>query len=256
MEYVIKSISRKGRFHVQNEDSFVVQDDYVVIADGIGGESSGEIASKLAVLAISTILNGRINKLSSKEDIKQLCIDAIKEADSHIAQYVSEHPDSYGMGTTVVLMVIKDDKLFVAWCGDSRCYLYAEDKLMALTKDHTYVQELIDDNKISIEESFTHPDNNLITKYVGGGEYYCMPEFTSCEITEGSTVVLCSDGLSGYCKNEDIEKIVSESPNDELPAQLYQMAVNRGSDDDITIITMTPKKKSSSLWSWFHSRKQ
>lgn len=256
MEYVIKSISQKGRFHEQNEDSFVVQNDYVVIADGMGGESSGEIASKLAIFAISTILNSRINKFSSKEEIKKVCIDAIKEADCYIAQYVLEHPDSYGMGTTVVLMVKKGDKLFVTWCGDSRCYLYTKDKLMALTKDHSYVQKLIDDNKISIEESFTHPDNNLITKFVGGGEDSCLPEFTSCDIVEGSTIVLCSDGLSGYCKNEDIEKIITESPNDELPAKLYKLAIQNGSNDDITIVTMTPKKKTSSIWSWLRSRKQ
>ena len=116
MEYVIKSVSQKGRFHEQNEDSFVVQDDYVVIADGMGGESSGEVASKLAISSISTILNSRINKLSSKEDIKKVCVDAIKEADSNIAQYVIEHPDSYGMGTTVVIMIKKDNKIFVTWC--------------------------------------------------------------------------------------------------------------------------------------------
>lgn len=255
MDFVTNSISIKGRLHEVNEDSYICKDDYVIIADGMGGEASGEVASKLAILAISTILNSRINKLSSKEEIEKVCIDAIKEADSYIAQYVIEHPDSYGMGTTVVLMVKKGDKLFVTWCGDSRCYLYTKDKLMALTKDHSYVQELVDDNKISIEESFTHPDSNIITKFVGGGEDSCVPEFTSCEIVEGSTIILCSDGLSGYCKNEDIDKIVTESPNDELPALLYQLAIKNGSDDDITIVTMTPKTKSSSIWSWLHSRK-
>lgn len=254
MEFVIKSISQKGRFHEQNEDSFVVHDNYIAIADGIGGESSGEVASKLAILAISTILNERINNLSSKDEIRDLCFSAIKEADSKITQYVVEHPDSYGMGTTIVLMVKKGDKVFVTWCGDSRCYIYAKDKLSALTKDHSYVQELIDDNKISVEESFLHPDNNLITKFVGGGEEYCLPEFTSCDIGLGNTIVLCSDGLSGYCKIEDIEKIVSESPNDELTAHLYQLAIQNGSDDDITIVTMTPKKKSASIWSWLHRK--
>lgn len=255
MEFVTKSISKKGRFHEQNEDSFVVHKDYVVIADGMGGESSGDVASKLAILTISTFLNNHLREASSIEDLKKLSLQAIKEADSKIIQYVTEHPDSYGMGTTVVLIIRKDDKGYVAWCGDSRCYIYSGDTLSAITKDHSYVQELIDSNLISIDESFTHPDNNIITKFVGGGEEACMPEFTSCSLPEGSTIILCSDGLSGYCKNEDIAKVVSISQNEDLPERLHHLAIQKGSDDDITIVTMTPKKKSGSLWNWFHTRR-
>ena len=256
MEFVTNSISVKGRLHDVNEDSFICNDGYIVLADGMGGEASGDVASKLAIITISTFLNNHLREASSKEDVQHLSIQAIKEADAKITQYVTEHPDSYGMGTTVVLIIRKDDKGYVAWCGDSRCYIYSDDTLSAITKDHSYVQELIDNNLISIEESFTHPDNNLITKFVGGGEDTCIPEFTSCILSEESTIILCSDGLSGYCKNEDIAKIISTSQNDELPSRLHQLALQNGSDDDITIVTMTPKRKSGSLWKWFHTRKQ
>lgn len=255
MEFEISYISQKGRFHDRNEDAFVVHDDYAIVADGMGGKSSGDIASKLAIITISTVLNNHLRDVITEDEIQNLSFRAIKEADSKIMMYTDQHPASIGMGTTVVLIIKKGTGAYVTWCGDSRCYIYSEKTLRFVTKDHSYVQELIDDNIISIEESFTHPDNNLITKFVGGGKDSCLPEFTSCDIVEGSTIVLCSDGLSGYCKNEDIEKIVTESPNDELPAHLYQLAIKNGSYDDITIVTMTPKKKSKSIWSWLHSLK-
>lgn len=253
MEFVIKSISKKGRFHAQNEDSFVVHEDYVIIADGMGGELNGDIASQLAIFTISKFLNHHLQKAASKEDVQDLSFRAIKEADSKITQYINEHPESFGMGTTVVIIIRKGNKGYVAWCGDSRCYIYSNNILSAITKDHSYVQELIDNNLISIDEAFIHPDNNLITKFVGGGEDACVPEFTSCRLSEGCTIILCSDGLSGYCKNEDIANVVSTSQNDELPLRLYQLAIQKGSNDDITIVTMTPKRKPWSLWKWFHT---
>ena len=255
MEFVTRFISEKGQSHELNEDSFVVHDDYVIVADGMGGESSGDIASKLAIQVISDLLNNYLAEATSEKDVRNLSVQAIKEADSNILKYVSEHPESDGMGTTVLLFIRKGDKGYITWCGDSRCYSYSGQKLHSLTKDHSYVQELIDRNEISIEESFTHPDNNLITKFVGGGEDICAPDFLSYNLSEDSTIVLCSDGLSGYCKNKDIEKVISSSKKEELSSQLFQLAIKNGSDDDITIVTLAPKKKTGSIWNRFRLRK-
>lgn len=251
MEFITKSISQKGCFHDVNEDSYVVNDNYIVIADGMGGESCGDIASKLATSTISTILNHHLSKVSSEKDIKNLTIQAFKEADSKIIKYVGDNPDSFGMGTTVVLIIMKEQRGYVAWCGDSRCYIYSKHNLQSITKDHSYVQELIDKNEISIEDSFLHPDNNIITKFVGGGDDICIPEFVSFNLNHINAILLCSDGLSGYCNNKDIEYEISLSETDELPSRLLQLAIKNGSDDDITIVTMVPRKRKTSVWNWF-----
>lgn len=254
MEFITKSISQKGRFHDSNEDSYVVHNSYTVIADGMGGESSGNIASKIATSTISNILNLHLLKVSSEKDIKNLSFQAIKEADAEIMKYIRENPDSFGMGTTVVLVIMKEHKGYVTWCGDSRCYVYSKRKLHAITKDHSYVQELIDKNMITVEDSFSHPDNNLITKFVGGGDETCLPEFIAFNLNSNSTILLCSDGLSGYCRNKDIETEISSSQLDDIPSKLLQLAINNGSDDDITIVAIMPQKKKTSIWNWLSSK--
>lgn len=251
MEFITKSISQKGYFHEVNEDSYVVNDDYIVIADGMGGESCGEIASRLATSTISTMLNLYLPEVSSEMDIKNLTIQAFKEADSEIIKYVGDNPDSFGMGTTVVLIIMKEQRGYVAWCGDSRCYTYSKHKLQSITKDHSYVQQLIDKNEISVEDSFSHPDNNIITKFVGGGDNICIPEFVSFNLNYINAILLCSDGLSGYCKDSELEYEMSLSKTEDLPSRLLKLAVKNGSDDDITIVTMVSRKRKTSVWNWF-----
>lgn len=253
MEFITKSISEKGSFHEKNEDNYICDDNYIIIADGMGGEASGEVASDIAIQTISSIFNKSLYSLNSEEEIRELALSSILQADKEILNYIKSHPEADGMGTTVVLMIRKDENLYVAWCGDSRCYYYQPgDRLRSLTTDHSYVQQLIDEGKISLDESYSHPDNNLITKYVGGGKYMCNPEFVSAHLTNNSSVLLCSDGLSGYCRNEDIEKVIDSTKYDSLTARLLELAIKNGSNDDITIVALTPKiqanKNSSSIF--------
>lgn len=160
------------------------------------------------------------------------------------------------MGTTVVLLIHINQYIYISWCGDSRCYYYSpKRKLNSLTTDHSYVQQLIDEKKISIEESYSHPDNNLVTKFVGGGEDACNPEFIGSKLEDNGLVIVCSDGLSGYCKIEEIEKELQSSSYDNLPQSLLELAIRKGSDDDITIVTLTPEsqdiKRRRSMFGWW-----
>ena len=223
----------------------------------MGGESDGDVASRLAVESIDAILSQNISKVSSEKEISELLSKAVDRADSKISDYIEDNPDSFGMGTTTLLAIRKKDDLYISWCGDSHCYTYKEGKVSSITKDHSYVQQLIDSGHLTVEESFTHPNNNLITRFVGGGEGICIPEFCKYHVSDSELIILCSDGLSGYCKAEDICKTIRNNQNlQELPRQLSDLAVSHGSDDDITIIILAPKtymanRTAKSFLGWF-----
>lgn len=241
--FTSKHISIKSRYHEKNEDSCFVSDNLIIIADGMGGESCGDIASKIAVKSIRESLRTTANATLSDKTAQESMFTAITKADKDILDYINLHPDSVGMGTTILIALMIGDRMYISWCGDSRCFLFNNGHLISLTKDHSYIQELIDENKLTVEESFNHPDNNLITKYVGGGEDICKPEFTSRNIEEEDVYIFCSDGLSGYCKPDDIRSCIDSNMGCcSLPRQLLELAVTNGSDDDITIVTVENQK--------------
>lgn len=236
----IHHISAKGKYNAENEDSLYVGDDFIIVADGIGGEKNGGIASKMAVDTISGILNEKPETLSA-EPKRDIILSAIRSADKNICDYVTLHPESYGMGTTILVMAVQYNEVLLAWCGDSRCYVYSNGRIHPLTKDHSYVQNLIDSHEISIEESFSHPENNIITRYIGGGYSTCDPEFVTYTIKKNDIIILCSDGLSGYCKDSEIQNEVTACDDfGNLPERLRDLALRKGSTDDITIITFSP----------------
>lgn len=240
--------SAKSPYHTTNEDHFFLGKYFVIVADGMGGEGGGDIASKLAVKSIEDVLKSVDINRCDESAVKDLMFSAIDKADSAIMTYVDTHPDLFGMGTTVLLMVHKDDRIFVAWCGDSRCYLYREGSLVPLTKDHSYVRELLDEGTLTEEEAFTHPENNVITRFAGGGPGSCIPEFVSKKVNENDILILCSDGLSGYCRNEEItQAILACGDMRQLSESLRALALKRGSDDDITII-VCKKKMRKPFW--------
>lgn len=251
----ISRVSVKSPFHENNEDACFVSDSLIIVADGMGGESSGDIASRIAVESIASSLKRIETDTLTSDEVRNLMFAAISHADKEISDYITAHPDSFGMGTTVLAAMIRDGHIYIAWCGDSRCFLYTDGHLKSLTKDHSYVQELIDRDELSVEESFTHPDSNLITRYVGGGEDTCLPEFTTHATKEGDTYIFCSDGLSGYCPSGDIENCIrANSRAQDLPSELLSVATGHGSDDDITIVTATSgaprSRRRHTLFGW------
>lgn len=259
MEYSVHSYTTKSKFHANNEDCNFICDDYIIVADGMGGESDGDIASHMAVESIVSILTQDTIDNLSDCNIKDISAKAIYETDVKISEYVDKHPDSFGMGTTVLLAIRKDDRLYISWCGDSHCYVYKDGKIRSLTKDHSYVQQLIDAGQISVKDSFTHPNNNLITRFVGGGEETCIPDFCVHQISDSEIIILCTDGLSGYCMQNDIAKEIKQiKVVEELPKRLSDLAKRHGSDDDITIVTIVPDsytlyKTSTSKFRWLKS---
>lgn len=212
-----------------------------VVADGMGGANAGEIASNLAIQSIKDSLgkDGYVMQNMTKESIYSFIKKSIVKANQAILEYVTHSPDSIGLGTTIVLAWILNGYVYIAWCGDSRCYCFNPNSgLRLLTKDHSLVQELIDKGEIKCEEAFNHPDNNIITRCLGDVDADPEPEILTYKICEGDIFLLCSDGLCGYCKDSLIEKTMYRNyKNMELCQKaLLKNALDTGGQDNISIV--------------------
>ena len=215
------------------------QGSLLIVADGMGGANAGEVASAVAIKSISQTFSPQALKdVDNDEKTRNLLSLAIKDADKAINLHMIDHPETAGMGTTIVVCWIKGDKAYTAWCGDSRCYIYNDKGLQPLTKDHSYVQELVDRGEITEEEAFTHPDNNVITRGLGEFDTAGAADITVTDVKAGDMFLLCSDGLCGYCTNEMISKVMGDSKADidVCAASLQQLALDVPGDDNICIV--------------------
>lgn len=214
----------------------------LVVADGMGGANAGEVASSIAVETIAGFFS--VERMAAVEDgiteasASALLVQAIALADNAIKNRAATASDVMGMGTTVVIAWIIGGKVHVAWCGDSRCYLFnSKTGLKRLTKDHSYVQELVDKGEITEEQAFTHPDSCIITNALGDIEASAEPEVVTYPLLDGDTLLACSDGLCGYCDDRTIERAVRATYDDLSLCKetLLQLALDTGGNDNITI---------------------
>ena len=205
----------------------------------MGGTNAGEVASAIAISSIQQAFTAEaITQAISQGKENELLCQAICQADNAIEQQMISHPETTGMGTTIVLCWVKGDRAHIAWCGDSRCYRYNTSQgLQPLTKDHSYVQELVDNGTITESEAFSHPDSNLITRALGYSDGQMQPDTVVTTIAPDDTLLLCSDGLCGYCTNNEIAHML-ETCHDapfKTADRLLRMALDAGSEDNITV---------------------
>ena len=216
-----------------------------VVADGMGGASAGEVASDIAIATVQKVCTPERAAAAVKggdDTIKSLLAETIKQADMAIQERMATDTETQGMGTTIVLCWVVDGKAQIAWCGDSRCYCYNPAKgLLPLTHDHSLVQEMIDKGELSVEEAFTHPDSNIITRGLGDFVVNIEPDIVAYPIRSGDTLLLCSDGLCGYCFDEDIEQIMDETQTDTAGCcqGLMKLSLDVGGNDNIGIVAMS-----------------
>jgi protein phosphatase len=247
----ILSATDVGLIRKANEDSYGTAETpngtLCVVCDGMGGHAGGAEASRMAVNCIIQYLGKEIYP-----DIKQALKEALDFANVQIIGTASEHPELRGMGTTACVLLVRDDCVWLAHAGDSRIYLHAarEKRLHRLTKDHSYVQGLIDQGIISEKEAENHPNKNRILKALG------IKEEVQADIAErpvrpakGDIFLICSDGLSGMLSDKQIQAILSEKTTlQEKEAALMSAAKSAGGTDNITFqlieITRSPHKKS------------
>lgn len=215
----------------------------LVVADGMGGANAGEVASQIAIDTIKNKFSPDeiTDKIVSSIDaINGFIKEAIVSADSNIKQYAVEHPETKGMGTTIVVAWIINDKLYIGWCGDSRAYLYNPVYgLLRITKDHSYVQQLVDSGKLSEDDAFDFPDSNIITQCLSASPQKCRPETISkpISLSNEDTVLLCTDGLCGMIRDSEINTILKESDEDltKTAESLVSGAIDASGADNVTL---------------------
>ena len=212
----------------------------LVVADGMGGANAGEVASAIAVETIQEKFTPEQLKdvTKSDKDIQEFMKDVVKEADLNIFNHSKEDEATRGMGTTIVMAWILGDKAYVCWCGDSRCYvLNKQHGLIQLSKDHSYVQELVDKGELNPELMHDHPLSNVITRCLGDVENRADPETRIYQIHNGDIIMLCSDGLCGICHDDVILDTMIKYHEDpmECKNELISVALSAGGYDNVTI---------------------
>ena len=211
----------------------------LVVADGMGGMKSGEKASEFVIEGIkSHFSNIPESILNDDKAIISFIKNAIIQSDQLIKAYAKDHKESEGMGSTIVLVWLLGEKAYCGWCGDSRIYCYnPQNSLVRLSHDHSYVQSLVDEGKITEDEAFDHPDGNIITRSLGDSGEAANPETKIYPIHRRDVFLLCSDGLCGLLNDEQIETILADnctSSEDALKA-LWSKGQQEGWSDNATI---------------------
>ncbi|MBR3134561.1 MAG: Stp1/IreP family PP2C-type Ser/Thr phosphatase [Clostridia bacterium] len=223
-----------------NEDFFFISypDDPVqiyIVADGMGGYNGGEIASKLAVDSAKNYILSNFDKANKD---RESLIDLIKDSSQYANMIVYEKAQSSEelkkMGTTLDVCLIYQSRAYISHIGDSRIYRLRNNFFRKITKDHSYVQQLLDEGKITKQESITHPEKNMLMKALGV-KPFIEPDTTVKGFLKGDVILMCSDGLTNMVSEDEIKNIILENPTD-ATKMLVQKANDLGGKDNITAI--------------------
>lgn len=231
-------ITDPGKVRERNEDCVSIVENGVgekllIVADGMGGHKNGEIASSIAMNLICDRFKN-ISSIGNKEDAINWIQSTVSEANVSIFKHVAEHPESQGMGTTIVLAVLTPSFLLIGNIGDSSGYILKNGKLHKITIDHTLVNLLLKSGELTEEEARNHPKKNVLMKALGSSTNVEMDIFNVELNIDG--VFLCSDGLTNMLDDSQIAKVLNENSTVEEKLQkLVFKANNRGGNDNISI---------------------
>ncbi len=228
-----------GKVRKLNEDSFYVNEDeellYAVVADGMGGHKAGEIASSMMVDIVKNHINNRADKTLDYIEMAEIARRAFIAANNLIYTYAKYNDNIMGMGTTATLAMLYRDKLITVHVGDSRAYAVGADKIEQITRDHSYVAELVSRGLITPEQAKHHPKRNYITRAIGTEEFVKVD--TNIREYSGEVIALASDGLFNYVEDESIKNIVNGNDSLQRAAEmLVDMANDKGGHDNITVV--------------------
>ncbi len=229
-----------GKAREINEDYFYVSypDDEIqlfILADGMGGYNGGEIASKLAVTTAKNYVMTNYDKTEKdKDSLLELVKSSSQYANMVVYEKAQSNPELTSMGTTLDICLIYQNKAFISHVGDSRIYRIRKEFVRKITKDHSYVQQLVDEGKITKEESMQHPKKNMLMKAVGVTTFI-EPDSLIKGFVKDDIILMCSDGLTNMISEEEIYKIIKENPTDATKL-LVQRANDLGGADNITAI--------------------
>jgi protein phosphatase len=241
MQFTINGCSDKGTVRKNNEDKFgYIKTDFGIVAvvcDGMGGYEGGEIASEIAV---NTLIE-YFQTLSAGFELHREVINSFKAANEAIIMKGRKTKELSMMGTTAAFILINDSQFVTAHLGDSRIYLIRNSLIKPLTKDHSQVQQLMDNGNISYDEAINLTDKNVITRVLGINELSKPEVSIPAKVEPNDIFVLCSDGLTNYLNENDILDIVYDSTPEKACEQLIYLANLRGGDDNITAVIVKAK---------------
>ena len=224
LAFKVFALSDLGLQREGNEDSGLISPKLIAVADGMGGHAGGEVASTIAITALATT---EINENS--------LLTITKDIDSAILHKSQTQPDFAGMGTTLTALHINNEAVELLHVGDTRCYAFAGGKLNQLSHDHTVMQELIDQGRITPDEAVNHPQRSLLTHALMG-DSGIEPVIQLYPIKIGDQFLLCSDGLTSVLSDFEIGKILKKYSGQELVENLVAETKAKGAPDNVTVI--------------------
>lgn len=224
--------ARKG-----NEDNFYRGVTVFAVADGMGGHQAGEVASETALISLQEVDE---HAWPSDAEAERALADAVRAANTQVVEQAAANPDYRGMGTTLTAVLVREGRLLVAHVGDSRAYLFRPGEGMSqLTTDHTLVEQLVRDGRISRDDIPTHPQRSVITRAIGVESFVEVDTLPPLELQPGDQVLLCSDGLSGPVGDDEIAEILAGTADGEAACDALVRAANRaGGPDNITVVLL------------------
>jgi serine/threonine protein phosphatase PrpC len=231
------SISDRGLRRKNNEDTcFAADSGIFIVADGMGGHQSGEVASQMATDFIKRHLTDTYDQLVKRP--RTTLVEAVKQANRIVRASAIQNPELQNMGTTVVVGFLRDHVLHCVNVGDSRAYVIRPPRtIRQLTRDHSYVQELVERGEIDATEARTHPMRNIITQNLGGGSADLHADYRRALLKEGDYVLLCTDGLYESVPDELILAELTKASNlAQACERLVSNANSMGGEDNVTIV--------------------
>ena len=236
------SVTNIGRKRKLNQDYLYTSErpigrlpNLFIVADGMGGHNAGDYASKLAV---TTMVEKIADSLEGSPE--KILGEAIEAANARVRESAESAPELEGMGTTVVAATCDSESLCVANVGDSRLYVISGHEIVQVTRDHSWVEEMIRRGGLGREEAKNHPDRNIITRAVGA-ESTVKTDFFHVALKEGDLVLMCTDGLTNMLEDEEIRMILNGARDIvEKAEELVRRANDNGGKDNISVILIDP----------------
>ena len=232
-----------GVVRTMNQDSFEFgklgeNAFFAVLCDGMGGANAGDVASKTAVDIIVNLMKTNYKPTMTQNSIKTMLTTSITNANAKI--FTMAHKDEllFGMGTTVIAAVVVNNSVFLAHVGDSRAYIINSVYAFQLTRDHSMVQYLVEQGKLTAKQAKNHPEKNIITRALGVEKKVDI-DYLETTVSPGEILLLCTDGLTNLVEGSEIKKIANEFGAENSVDEFIKLANSRGGSDNITIITLS-----------------
>ena len=229
------ALSDVGRVRKDNQDSGYAGDHLLVVADGVAGAAYGDVASTTAVHVMRTLDSPQTVDDTTTEELEDVLADTVLRVHEKLAELVEHDSELSGTSTTLIAALFDGNHLVLAHVGDSRAYLLRRGELRQLTVDHTFVQTLIDEGRITAEEARHHPHRNLILRAVDGVND-AQSDLITVDLEEGDRILLCSDGCSGPLDAALIAALLGAGSVDFAAVELVRSALDHGSTDNVTVV--------------------